>query len=202
MTFTRARINLSFLTAIFSILLFLPSTANAGPFDKISYSSKTKPFSEYSQVYIDIVDVSLDLNVRRAGPRTGRFDRPVSERDQSEKANDLHNDLINRIGNRFELADRPGPGILTLSATITELKSSRPTIADYSQQVSLSANSVYVGGAAATFVLSENGQELATISDKDFGSFNDGLPRIGIWSDTDRAFGRWGRKMAKFLAKN
>lgn len=187
---------------VIAIAALFSMPASAGPFDKVSYTGENKSFSEYTAIYIAPVEVSLEEPANRFRRRRGNGDRPVSNSDQAQKANDLYEDLSRNVGNRFDLADNPGPGILTISTTLTELQSTRPTQADYTQEVSLNFNSVYAGGAAATFVLSENGSEVATLSDRYFGSFNDGLPRNGIWSDTDRTFSRWSRNISKFLAKN
>ena len=193
------------LTAMMVALIAAVSFAGAAAassFDRVSFSQKDKALSSYEEVYIAPVEVSLPEAASRFALRRGRGERGVSERDQSDRAQDLYDSLSYSIGERFSLADAPGPGVLTVRATITRLASTRPTVEDYRRDVNLDLNSIYTGGADISIVLTENGSEVATLSDSDFGNLNDGRIRAGIWSDADRAFSRWGRKLAKFLAKN
>ncbi len=187
------------------------STAHAAPFDNVAITgTKTKSFSSYDAVYIAPIQLSLPQNGEKTLRRTrlglstnaGRRFRPISDRDRDRKANDLYGELSAALERNFELADSPGVGILTIKTTLTDLRSTRPTIADYSNQINLSANSLYTGGASIIIVLSEDGSEIANISDKFDTSFNDPRPRVGIWEDADRAFERWGRNLRKYISKN
>jgi len=192
------------LGACAATLLAVPSYSYVKSFDKVSFAKSDKPLSSYEAVYIAPVETEIDNErvATRVSSRSGRVNRRVSEREQERKAEDLYEDLTRSIGKRFELADQPGPNILTVNTVINELRSTRPTFQDLSDNIGLSASSIYAGGATATFVLSHEGQEIATLYDRYSSSFRDGTPRTAIWADTDTAFLRWSKNLAKFIQKN
>ncbi|MEL7490039.1 MAG: DUF3313 family protein [Pseudomonadota bacterium] len=153
--------------------------------------------ASYERVFI--APVSIDLP-ERSNRRGG--ERPVSRRDQERKAADLREKLSDAFDDDFTIVAEPGDGVLTIETVITELKSTRPTPADLTREPGLSFESLFVGGAAATFTLSENGAVLDEFSDDDFGNFNDGNIRVGIWQDADRAFSLMSRRLVRYVKKN
>lgn len=170
----------------------------AGAFDTAAVTAD-KPLSSFDRVYIAPVNVALDL--RRANSRYGG-DRPVSDKVAAEKARDFQEDLTDAFGNSFALAPEPGPGVLTVEASLTWLQSTRPTADDLSDRPGLSLASVYAGGAAMSVVLSEAGAPLAELSDRYVSTFSDGTLHIGVWQDADRAFSRWARQLVSFIEEN
>lgn len=186
--------------AAFYMSLTLTTPAIAASFDNVE-TSTDKHLATFEAVYIAPVKAELNLDVR-AIDRTGNGDRPISDRDIADKANDLHSMLERAFARSFTIVDAPGPGVLTIEATLTDLVSTFPTITDYSRNINLSSNSIYTGGAEVTFLLSEDDQTLTTINDRRFGNLNDGRLRVGIWDDADRTFNTWARRLAKFVAKN
>ncbi|MEL6789368.1 MAG: DUF3313 family protein [Pseudomonadota bacterium] len=189
-------------TGFFLLALQAPA-AQAQRFDSIEESgAKTQPFADYEAVYVAPVEVMIPEGRRQLIRSRTRGDRGVSDRDQALKADDLYQDLVSRLQRDFDIVDTPGPGVLTVAATVTEMQSSRPTQEDLGRLVGLSPNSLYAGSAAAVFVLSENDTILATLSDRYSGNLNDGFPRVGIWSDVDRAFTRWARNLNRYLTRN
>ncbi|MEL6379000.1 MAG: DUF3313 family protein [Pseudomonadota bacterium] len=191
------------LMAGFFLALALAPAAQAQRFDSIEESgAKTKPFADYDAVYVAPVEIMIPEGRRRLIRSRGNEDRGVSQRDQAFKADDFYQDLVLRLQRDFEIVDAAGPGVLTVAATVTELQSSRPTQEDLGRAVGLSPNSLYAGSAAATIIVSENDTILATLSDRYSGNLNDGFPRVGIWSDVDRAFSRWARNLNRYLTRN
>lgn len=173
--------------------------AAAGSFDAESIVGDTD-LSSFESVYIAPVTANLDLDVA-AFPRNGG-DRPVDASDVAEKAADFHDELTEAFSRSFSLADAPGPGILTIEVTLTDLEASRPTMADYRRAPGLSFASVYAGGGEMTAVLSENGVTIAEVSDRFTSYLSDERARAGVWSDADRAFDRWARNLVEFVEEN
>lgn len=176
-------------------------TAIAAPFDTIETSQNVQ-LSKFEKVYITPVRVELDDTKVRRNIRDINSDRPVSDADKKRKAQDSYEDIVRAFGKKFELADAPGPDVLTVETIITKLTSSRPTLADFDLNVSLSFDSVYAGGADFKVLLSQNEAILAEITDSTRNNLNDGLPRIAIWQDYDRVSDRFAKKLAKYVTRN
>ena len=205
MIFSSVRMSTFAAVGLLCVGLTIPSHAYLLRFDDIQYTAQLeRTLSSYDAIYIAPVEIALPTPVKTTRSRRsrGRIARPVSERDQTQKANDLYEDMTRQLERRFELASAPGPNVLTVRTTITELRSSRPTGADFNIDTNLSASSVYAGGAAASFTLETNGEPLVLLSDEYYPSLNDGNPRVGIWQDTDNAFRRWSRNLARFISRN
>ncbi len=178
----------------------LPACAS-GPFDTVEVASPAT-LAAFDKVHIAPVMVMLDPETRR-NVRDIRSERPVSEADQRRQAEELREDLIRAFGESFELAEAPGPGVLTVEATITRLVSTRPTIADASSvTVGLDFDSLYAGGADYEVTLREADTVLATIADASQTSLNDQRPRVGVWQDADRMHGEFSRQLARYVSKN
>lgn len=184
----------------FAAVALSVGTALAAPFDSENLMTDRK-LSSFESVYIAPVETNLDLDVLRRD-RNGTRDRPVSAEDAARKAADFHDELVGKFGESFSLASAPGPGVLTLQATLTNLESTLPTVDDYDRNSNLSFRSVSAGGAAMTTVFSEDGAPLAEVSDNFDSSLTDGVVRSATWHDADRAFYRWARKLAKFAKEN
>lgn len=184
----------------FAAALVSAGAAFAGPFDSENLVTDGK-LSSYESVYIAPVKVDLDLRVVRYD-RSGYGDRPVDADDASRKAADFYDELVDAFSESYSLASAPGPGVLTLEATLTKLQSSRPTLADYAREPSLSFHSVYAGGGSMTAVFSEDGEVLAELGDQFDSYLGDGRVRAAIWHDADRAFSQWARKLVTYTQKN
>lgn len=175
-------------------------TGLAAPFDSENLMTD-RELSSFESVYIAPVETNLDLDIPTYD-RSGSKGRPVPPEDAARKAADFHDELVEVFGGSFSLASAPGPGVLTVQATLTNLESTLPTVADYDRNTSLSFRSVSAGGAAMTTVFSEDGAPLAEVSDNFDSSLTDGVVRSATWHDADRAFYRWARKLAKFAKEN
>ena len=190
---------LALAAALCSMSTFVP--AIAAPFDEIE-TVNAAPLASFQKVYIAPVKVELDeTNIRRSVStfRNGRNDRPVSDRDQALKAQDSFEDIAKAFGKSFEVVEAPGEDVLTVETTITKLVSTRPTLADYRVIPGLSFDSIYAGGGEFSIRLSEGETVLTEISDNYITNVNDGLPRIAIWQDYDRASKRIARKLARYV---
>lgn len=188
--------------AVAASCLVAPLSASAAPFDKIEKQS-TLSLSNFQKVYIAPVTVALDEENVRRSVRDIRSDRPVRQRDQELKAEDTYDDLVQAFERKnFTLVDAPGADVLTVSTTITGMDSSRPSLADYDTSINLSFNSVYAGGGEFMTQLSQGDTILASITDEQTTSLNDGRPRIGVWQDFDRVSARFARKLAKYAQSN
>ena len=182
------------LAATFAAALAV-TPAIAGGFDS---ESVTGDLSAYTSVYVAPVSLALE-NVGGRYPATGFRERPVSEADAARKAADLHGALVSILTRDFAAAQGPGPGVLTVAATLTKLSSSRPTQGDYAAHPGLSFSSVYAGGAAVTIDFREDERALGSVADDYDTSLGDGRPRVGIWDDADRAFSSWARRLPEFI---
>lgn len=185
---------------VFAAAILSATTAFAGAFDSENRISD-KQLSSFDSIYIAPVETDLDLNVV-AFDRSGYGDRPVSADDAAARAAEFYDKLVDAFGKSFSLASAPGPGVLTLETTLTKLESTRPTLADYSRDTSLSSRTVYSGGAAMTAAFSEDGAPLVELSDSFKGNLNDGHPRSGLWEDAGRAFRYWAKHLAGYAKDN
>lgn len=178
--------------ALAAFIAAAAAISSAAAFDRESVTGG-KQLSSFKSVYIAPVALSLEQ---------GRDERPVRDKDAAARAAEFHDDLIDEFSGAFDIADAPGEGVLTIEATLTELVSTRPTMADFSEEPGLGFESVYAGGAAFSATLSENGEALAEIGDRYTSSFGDGSPKVGTWQDADRAFSRWARQLVDFVENN
>lgn len=89
-----------------------------------------------------------------------------------------------------------------LQVTIEEVKPNRPTFNQLAKDSSLSFRSISIGGAEITANLSAvSGESLGQAEYEYFSSFNDrATVGFGVWTDTNRAFSRFSKKLSKKLA--
>jgi len=182
-----------------SMSAFAP--AIAAPFDKIE-TLNAVPLAGFQKVYIAPVKVELEDTRVRRNIRDISSARPVSDRDKALKAEDSYEDIVRAFGKKFEVVEAPGSDVLTVEAVVTKLSSTRPTLADSRVNVALDFDSVYAGGADFDVRLSQGETVLVEISESYTTNFNDGLPRIAIWQDYDRASNRMAYKLARYVRKN
>lgn len=198
------RMNIGLLAALPMLALAGACASTTGPvqFDQASVTSDSR-FAEYEKVYIADVTYDEAIAARDSGLASARFgatDRPVRERDLKAKADDLERVLRREIGKTKQIVRSPADGVLTVSATITDLAANQPTMADISQQPSLSQQSVYAGKSSVSITLSENGRTLATLSETYQGDLNDTVGRPAIWQDADRGFYFTANKVARYIS--
>ncbi len=191
---------LLFISLVATAAMMIAQPLLAG-FDKVNLAREAA-LADVGQIYIAEVAVADTITaIPRLYPKNSWEPRSVSERDSLSRAQALRTQLQRALGKRFKIVDAPGAGVLEIQPELTKLSSSRPTMADYRRQQGLSFDSIYAGGAAVKMRLLRDGQEVAMIEDRHDGSLGDGLSRIAIWQDADRAFIRWGRLLSEWLDK-
>jgi len=178
-------------TVLSLVLAALPALASA--FDHVRIDDPAA-LQGVRQVYVAEVALDLPEPVHRFALRSGE-PRPVRPQDAASRATALGTALRRSLDRDFELVAAPGPGVLVLRPTLEGLASSRPTFADFDRQPGLSFRSYYAGGASVRLQLERDGHPVGEISDRYTGSLADGMPRVGIWQDADRAFSRWARQL-------
>lgn len=179
------------------------SPSYAAPFDKVETSEASATLSAYQQVFISPVEVDLKGRQTGALARLRAKQARVYDDEASEKAEDFYQILVAELQDEVELVGAPGPGVLTISPTITKLAPSRLNTVTGARNISRnSITSVYAGGAKIELTLSDQGATLATIKDGFQSSLNDGAPRITRWQDTDDAFANFSAKLKRYIANN
>ncbi|MBB4658746.1 DUF3313 family protein [Parvularcula dongshanensis] len=187
-----------------AMLVLAAACATSGPasFDSFE-AAEAADFASYDQVYIAPITASQDVLDRIGARPISRFDRtrPLDQDDIDGQIEDLREAIEERVGRVATLTDAPGPGVLTMQITLTELQSNRPTMAEMREDPSLSFESISVGAAAVDIVLSEEGRTLATIEDENFfRRIDDPAVSSRRWATADIYFDRLSRKLADLLA--
>lgn len=195
------------MTAAVSGLCLVACATPTGPEAKSLFDSfemtETVDLSSYDRVFIPVVDagdeVMARIGYRPIGP-TDRI-RPLSARDIERRGEALRDDLVREVGAVATIVEAPAPGVLTISATITDLDANRPTQAELAATPSLDFDSISVGGAAVRVTFSEDGRQLAVAEDAErLTNINDPAVGVGIWTVSDRFFNRFARQMAALLS--
>lgn len=177
------------------------TTAMAVPFDTLTVSEETQ-LAAYEKVYIAPVSVNLTEDTRR-NIRDINSERPVTPQDQARRADKFQKYLARDFGKRFEIVEAPADDVLVIEATITQLASTRPTLADANVNVQLDfSRSIYAGSASYSVNLQAGDLVLAEIADSYDTTLNDGRPRIAIWQDADAGLSLFSRQLARYVAKN
>lgn len=198
-----------FLTLISAAaVLATPAFAQARGFDSDFSQAVTGPFK------LEVI-VSEDL-----AHRANNLPKKLSDRGSSRRLNasfsnngkygdreikylleEMQEELIEDFTKRGLTFSDTAPTLLRV--TINEVKPNRPTFNQLSEDVSLSFKSFGIGGAdvSAEFV-SAGGTVVGTAEYDYFSNFNDrSIQASGIWTDTNRAFSRFSKKLSKKLAE-
>jgi hypothetical protein len=161
-------------------------------------------WSSYSAVQIE--SVTLWMN-EGGGPK--------NEKDRQMLADLLYKALSEKLGAKFALADRPGPGVVRIRAALTQAKGARvpmrtistfvPQMLVVSTAVGLAADTaVTVGSATVEAELEDSisGQRLAAAVDERAGTKALFTTRTFTkWGDVEAACNYWAERVASFLEK-
>lgn len=188
-------------------LLATPALAEARGFDSDLNSSITGPLK------IEVV-VSEDL-----AHRANNLPKKLSDRGSHSRLNgtfsnngyygdreieylieEMQEDLTKNFAKQGIVLSDNAPTLLRV--TIEMAKPNRPTFRQLSKDASLSYDSFGIGGAEITAeVIAAGGTELGSASYDYYSSISDHpFGAVGTWSDANRSFSRFSKKLTKKLA--
>lgn len=132
-------------------------------------------------------------------------DSKVSAADQQALCNYMYTVLVTDLGKTFVVVDQPGPGVIKVSAALTDATSAVPVLRSVSvvvpqaralSVIKMAATGTYafVGSAqgAIKFNDSMSGQLLAAAVDKRVGGASIKNVDVWQWGDADNAMNYWG----------
>jgi hypothetical protein len=132
-------------------------------------------------------------------------DSKVSAADQQALCNYMYTVLVADLGKTFVIVDQPGPGVLKVSAALTDATSAVPVLRSVSvvvpqaralSVIKMAATGTYafVGSAqgAIKFNDSMSGQLMAAAVDKRVGGASIKNVDVWQWGDADNAMNYWG----------
>jgi len=139
-------------------------------------------------------------------------DSKVSTQDQEILCNYAYVTLVQYLSKNFEIAYGPGPGVLRLSAALTDATSATPVLRSVSVVVpqarvlnmlkyAATGTYAFVGSATAAAKLtdSQTGQLLAAWADQRFGGLS--VKNVTVWQegDAENAMNYWANALDKKL---
>ena len=166
------------------------------------YVNPKAAWSRYNAIYID----SVTLWVKDPS-------KAPSKEDEQMLTDMLYKALAEKVGEKFKLADRPGPGVIRVRAALTEAKGAKvalnavttviPQLRVVSTLGGVAADTALLVGAAsveAELVDSITNERLAAAIDAVAGT--KGLLRaFSKWADVQNACDNWAERMRDFLVK-
>lgn len=165
------------------------------------YANPTAQWRQYNKVMIDPVTF------------WGGDTTQVSVSDQQTLVNYFHEQLKEQLGEKFQLADKPGPGVMKVSVAMMDAETATPVLRSISMivpQAHMLSNLKYlatgtfpfVGGAQAAVKVTDSvsGQTLVAAVDRRIGggSFTTGFQ--WQWGDAENAIKSWSEKLAERLS--
>lgn len=131
---------------------------------------------------------------------------------QQALLNYFHQSLLKQLGQKFQIVDRVGSGVLKLQVAVTDAEASTPGLRSVSMivpQAHMLSNIVYlatdkfpfVGGAQGEARISDaaTGEVLAMAVDHRIGGGNLSTGFKGMWGDTQNVMDAWSEQMANRL---
>ena len=195
-----------FVLAALSLAALSACATATGPdavtrFDR--FEAETRDFRRFDRVHIAPVAVSEEIEARLdlRGPisPTAR-ERALGQRDIDRNTAALRDALRQEFSGVAEIADAPGPGVLTVAVTLTQLGANRPTMAEMRQNPALRFDSISIGNAAVRGELREGDAVLATFEDDLMrAQINDPAIGAGMWTEADRYYRQLADKLASLL---
>jgi Protein of unknown function (DUF3313) len=139
-------------------------------------------------------------------------DSKISAADQQALCNYMYNVLVTDLGKTFTIVDQPGPGVIKVSAALTDASSAVPVLRSISvvvpqaramSVIKMAATGTYafVGSAqgAIKFNDSVSGQLLAAAVDKRVGGASIKNVAVWQWGDAENAMDYWGNEIDQRL---
>jgi len=141
-------------------------------------------------------------------------DSKVSSADQQALCNYLYDTLVSDLGKTFIIVDQPGPGVIKLSAALTDATSAVPVLRSISvvvpqaralSVIKMAATGTYafVGSAQGEVKLNDSisGQLLAAAVDKRVGGASIRNVDVWQWGDADNAMNWWANLIDQRLVQ-
>jgi len=132
-------------------------------------------------------------------------DSKVSAADQQALCNYMYTVLVADLGKTFVIVDQPGPGVIKVSAALTDATSAVPVLRSVSvvvpqaralSVIKMAATGTYafVGSAQGALKVNDStsGQLLAAAVDKRVGGASIKNVDVWQWGDADNAMNYWG----------
>jgi hypothetical protein len=173
--------------------LLTPPAAGSDQQALLRYVNPTANWSSYNKVMIAPVTY------------WAADDSKVSAADQQALCNYMYTVLVTDLGKSFVIVDQPGPGVLKVSAALTDATSAVPVLRTVSvvvpqaralSVIKMAATGTYafVGSAqgAIKFNDSMSGQLMAAAVDKRVGGASIKNVDVWQWGDADNAMNYWG----------
>ncbi len=189
-------------------VLATPAFAQARGFDSDFSQAVTGPFKLEVVVSEDLAyranNLPKKLSDRGSGSRLNAAfsnNGKYGDRAIDELLEDMQDEIVRDFAKKGLTLSESAPTLLRI--TIIDAKPNRPTFNQLSQEPSLSFQSFGIGGAdVSAEVISAGGAVLGTAKYDYYSNFNDrDVQFSGIWTDADRAFSRFSKKLSKKLAK-
>jgi hypothetical protein len=166
------------------------------------YVRANTPWKDYSAIYIESVSLWIKDDSKK----------PSAE-DQKKITDMLYKSLHEKLGERFKIVDRPGPGVIQIRAALTEAKGARvalntvTTVIPQARAVStilgLGTDTAALVGAAsmeAEATDSITDDRLAAVIDSRAGT--KGITRmLSKWADVQAIADHWGERARDFFVK-
>jgi hypothetical protein len=166
------------------------------------YLNPDAQWSQFNAVHIE--SVSLWITDESKAP---------SPEDQKRLTDALFKSLHDRIGEKFTIADRPGPGVLTFRGAITEARGAKValnTVTTVIPQARLASSvlglatdtAAFVGAASAEAEITDSitRERMAAVVDTRAGT--KGITRmLSKWADAEAIFDYWAERSRDFLVK-
>ena len=167
----------------------------------LRYINPKAKWSQYQKVIIDPVTF------------WGADTTKVSGADQQTLVNFFHEKLAQEMGKKFEIVDKPGPGVMKLSVAILDAEAATPglrTVSMVVPQAHMLSNLKYlatgtfpfVGGAQGAAKLSDaqGGEVLGAWVDRQIGGGSAAAGFQWQWGDAENALSDWSKKAAEKLS--
>jgi hypothetical protein len=140
-------------------------------------------------------------------------DSKVSASDQQALCNYMYTVLVKDIGKNFVLVEQPGPGVIKISAALTDATSATPGLRSVSvivpqaralSMIKMAATGTYafVGSAQGAFKVNDSvtGQLLAAAVDERVGGASITNITVFKWGDAENAMDYWANLADQRLA--
>ena len=165
------------------------------------YFNPNARWSQYTKVMIEPVTVWGDAG------------SGVSVQDQQQLCSYYYKKLNEDLSQKFQIADRPGPGVMTVRVALTDPTTATPVLRTVSVVVPQARllNSVanlatgsyaFVGSAQSEGEVldSQTGERLAAAVDKQSGGLSIKNANVWQWGDAENAMDLWAQRTADRLS--